>query len=383
MHVGGICVFDGAVGRDTVVRRLRERIHLIPRYTMRLEQAPLGLAQPGWVEDESFDVDRHVRHAAVAAPGKDAELCELAGQILSQPLDRDRPLWQITTVEGLAGGRSALVAKMHHALVDGLAAVDVSTVILDPTPEGLDIPPPEPRAPAESHGSARLDSLTPDRLRPARSATPPGARSCGTNCGPALVRAPGTQRRRSGRRACPGTAPGSSHSSERSDRARAPGCAGPLPARRREGRSQGHGCDGERRAAGHCCADAHRVPRRRRSRPRRGAGAGVGAHRGGERRGRQPDLHRVRGPAAARRTARAAEGDQRGHHGREGLGPGASRSVDRGRHRARAAGGLITCGAGDERGTDVQPGGLERARPAADLLPGRDAAARGVSRPCR
>ena len=160
MHVGGICVFAGAVGRDTVVRRLRERIHLIPRYTMRLEQAPLGLTQPGWVEDESFDVDRHVRHAAVAAPGNDAELCELAGQILSQQLDRDRPLWQITTVEGLAGARSALVAKMHHALVDGLAAVDVSTVILDPTPEGLEIPPPEPRAPAESHGSARLDSLT-------------------------------------------------------------------------------------------------------------------------------------------------------------------------------------------------------------------------------
>ena len=160
MHVGGICVFDGAVDRDTVVRRLRERIHLIPRYTMCLEEAPLGLAQPGWVEDESFDVDRHVRRAAVAAPGNDAELCELAGQILSQPLDRDRPLWQITTVEGLAGGRSALVAKMHHALVDGLAAVDVSTVILDPTAEGLDIPPPEPRAAAESHGSARLDSLT-------------------------------------------------------------------------------------------------------------------------------------------------------------------------------------------------------------------------------
>ena len=160
MHVGGICVFDGRVDRDTVVRRLRERIHLIPRYTMRLENAPLGLAQPGWVEDGAFDVDRHVRRAAVATPGGDAELCELAGQILSEPLDRDRPLWQITTVEGLAGDRSALVAKMHHALVDGLAAVDVSTVILDPTPEGLDIPPPEPREPAGRRGAARLEGLT-------------------------------------------------------------------------------------------------------------------------------------------------------------------------------------------------------------------------------
>jgi WS/DGAT/MGAT family acyltransferase len=146
MHVGGVLAFDGPVEREAVVRRLRERVHLIPRYAMRLESPPLGIANPVWVEDESFDPERHVRRAALPAAGGDAELCELVGHVLSEPLDRERPLWQLTVVEGLAGGRSALVAKMHHALVDGVAAVDVSTVVLDPTPEGLDLPPPEPRA---------------------------------------------------------------------------------------------------------------------------------------------------------------------------------------------------------------------------------------------
>ena len=108
-----------------------------------------------------------MRRVALPAPGGDAELCELAGQILSERLDRGRPLWQLTVVEGLAGGRSAIVAKMHHALVDGLAAVDVSTVILDPTPEGLDIPPPEPREPASA--AARCGSTAWPASRPPSS----------------------------------------------------------------------------------------------------------------------------------------------------------------------------------------------------------------------
>ena len=160
MHVGGVVVLDGHVPRESVVQRLRERIHLIPRYTMRLDEAPLGLAHPVWADDEGFDVDRHVRRVALPAPGGDAELCELAGHILSEPLDRSRPLWQLTVVEGLPRRRTAIIAKMHHALVDGLAAVDVSTVILDPTPEGLDIPPPEPKAPAEKRKAQRIDQLT-------------------------------------------------------------------------------------------------------------------------------------------------------------------------------------------------------------------------------
>ena len=103
MHVGGICVFEGHDPREAVVQRVRERVHLIPRYAMRLDEAPLGLANPAWIDDEGFDADRHVRRVALPAPGGDAELCELVGQMLSEPLDRGRPLWQMTLVEGLAG----------------------------------------------------------------------------------------------------------------------------------------------------------------------------------------------------------------------------------------------------------------------------------------
>ena len=146
MHVGGVLIFEGQVTRDEVVRRLRERIHLIPRYAMRLDEAPLGIANPVWVDDDGFDPDRHVRRVALPAPGGRAELEELVGDLMSERLDRNRPLWQIHVVEGLAGGRTGLIARMHHALVDGIAAVDVSTVVLDPTPEPLAIEAPEPVA---------------------------------------------------------------------------------------------------------------------------------------------------------------------------------------------------------------------------------------------
>jgi diacylglycerol O-acyltransferase / wax synthase len=170
MHVGGVLVFDGALSREAVTRRLRERIHLIPRYTMRLEAGPLGLANPVWVEDEAFEPDRHVRRMAVPAPGGDAELCELVGNLMSERLDRSRPLWQIVVVEGLEHGRSALVAKMHHALVDGVAAIDVSTVVLDPTPEGLELPPPDETAPPRAGPTTRVEAL--GRLAAAQLATP-------------------------------------------------------------------------------------------------------------------------------------------------------------------------------------------------------------------
>jgi diacylglycerol O-acyltransferase / wax synthase len=170
MHVGGVLVFDGKIELETLLKRIEERIHLIPRYTMRLEEARLGLANPVWVEDEKFSAERHVRRTAVPEPGGDAELAEVVGHEMSQPLDRSRPLWQIVLVEGLEGGRTALIAKMHHALVDGIAAVDVSTVILDPTPEPLELPPPEAKEPAREGPSPRLEQL--GRLAAAQLALP-------------------------------------------------------------------------------------------------------------------------------------------------------------------------------------------------------------------
>ena len=84
-----------------------------------------------WVDDPHFDLAYHLRHTALPAPGDDAELCRLMGRLMSQPLDRDRPLWETWLVEGLADGRWALVFKVHHCMVDGISGVDLLTVLLD------------------------------------------------------------------------------------------------------------------------------------------------------------------------------------------------------------------------------------------------------------
>src|SRR3954464_9858194 len=154
MQVGGVLVFEGQITREEIVRRLRERIHLIPRYAMRLDEAPLGIANPVWVADEHFDPDRHVRRVALPEPGGREQLEELVGDLMSERLDRTRPLWQLHVVEGLAGGRTAVVRRMHPALVDGIAAVACSTVVLDPTREPLWVDPPEPAARESSRAEA-------------------------------------------------------------------------------------------------------------------------------------------------------------------------------------------------------------------------------------
>jgi WS/DGAT/MGAT family acyltransferase len=143
MHVGGVLVLGGRVPEATVVRRIEERIHLIPHYRMRLmPSAPGGLVNPVWEDDPAFDVTRHVRQVAWPDPGGDAELCAVVGEAMSERLDRSRPLWEIVVVDSAARERTALVVKMHHALVDGIAAIGVGTIIFDPTPEPLDLPPP-------------------------------------------------------------------------------------------------------------------------------------------------------------------------------------------------------------------------------------------------
>jgi diacylglycerol O-acyltransferase len=145
MAVGAVLVFESGRGLDydAVVERLRTRLHLIPRYRQRLASPVPGVAQPEWVDDEHFDLRWHVRHVALPPPGGDAELAAFVGSEFSRKLDRDRPLWELNVVEGLARRRVALVPRMHHALVDGIGAIDVGTVLLDPSPEPIDIPPPE------------------------------------------------------------------------------------------------------------------------------------------------------------------------------------------------------------------------------------------------
>jgi diacylglycerol O-acyltransferase len=166
MTVGGVLIFEDGPGlrHDAVLERVGSRLHLIPRYRQRLAQPAPGVTNPVWVDDEGFDLEWHVRFARLAEPGTDAELGRLVGREMSRRLDRARPLWELLVVEGLEGGRTALVPRMHHALVDGVAAVDIGTVLLDPSPEPLDLPAPDaPWAPQpydRTRHLARL-SLTP------------------------------------------------------------------------------------------------------------------------------------------------------------------------------------------------------------------------------
>ncbi len=134
MHVGSVMVFDpprGGFDYDRLVTLIAERIALVPRYRQRVREVPGRLANPLWVDDEDFDVTYHVRRSALPRPGSDEQLEELVARILPRPLDRARPLWEVYLVEGLAEDRFAIISKTHHALVDGVNAVDIVNVILD------------------------------------------------------------------------------------------------------------------------------------------------------------------------------------------------------------------------------------------------------------
>ena len=145
MAVGGLLVFEPGDGTayDAVAERVAARLHLIPRYRQKLDPAPLGIANPMWVDDEGFDLHWHMRRASVSTRD---ELAVYVAREMSRRLDRSRPLWELHVIEvsdpAHPGGR-ALWTKMHHALVDGVAAVGIGMVLLDPTPEPLDIPGPE------------------------------------------------------------------------------------------------------------------------------------------------------------------------------------------------------------------------------------------------
>jgi WS/DGAT/MGAT family acyltransferase len=146
MTVAGALVFEGGAGLTTaaVAQRIAERIHLLPRYRQRLEEPTgLGFANPVWVDDAHFDIGWHVRHATLPAPGGETELAAYVAREVSERLDRTRPLWEVHVIDGLADGRVAVLPKMHHALVDGVAAIGIGMILLDPTPEPLEIPPPE------------------------------------------------------------------------------------------------------------------------------------------------------------------------------------------------------------------------------------------------
>lgn len=140
VHVGGTALFDGdPPDFGEFLAHVERRLELIPRFRKRVRWLPGKVMRAEWEDDPSFDLRRHVIPAGLPAPGDDAQLRELVGRIMSEPLDQDRPLWQLYLIECGAGNGFAAVSKTHHALVDGVSAVDVGAIILDPDPEGTDL----------------------------------------------------------------------------------------------------------------------------------------------------------------------------------------------------------------------------------------------------
>ena len=137
MHVGSVAVFEepeDGFDHDRLVDLISERIAFVPRYRQRVRDVPGHLANPVWVDDENFDITYHVRRSALPRPGNDEQLLELVARVQSRPLDRARPLWEMYLVEGLSEHRFAVITKTHHAMVDGIGAVDIGQVILDTSP---------------------------------------------------------------------------------------------------------------------------------------------------------------------------------------------------------------------------------------------------------
>src|SRR5215210_4389839 len=147
-HVGGLAIYDpstapgGDVAHADICRLVEERLHLLPPFTRRLVEVPLGLDHPYWIEDPDFDLDFHIRDSAVPPPGDERQLAHTIERIFARPLDRTRPLWELYLIHGLSGGRVALLTKIHHAVVDGVSGNEILGVLLDPSSEGRDIPPP-------------------------------------------------------------------------------------------------------------------------------------------------------------------------------------------------------------------------------------------------
>jgi diacylglycerol O-acyltransferase len=142
MHVGGVLVLEPPTGGvEALAELIAARLPLVPRYRQRVAEVPGHLANPVWVDDVDFDIDYHVRRSGLPRPGTEAQLLDLVSRLTARPLDRGRPLWEAYLVEGVAGGRVAVVTKTHPALVDGLSAIDIGQVLLDVAP---DAPAPEP-----------------------------------------------------------------------------------------------------------------------------------------------------------------------------------------------------------------------------------------------
>src|SRR4051794_15695513 len=147
-HVGGLAVLDpetvpgGTLYADDILRLLEERLPALPPFRWKLAEVPFGLDFPYWIEDPDFDLHFHVRELALPPAGTHDQLAEQVARIMSRPLDRTRPLWELYLIHGLEKGCSAVLTKIHHAVIDGMSGAEIMGLLLDLAPEGR--PPPDP-----------------------------------------------------------------------------------------------------------------------------------------------------------------------------------------------------------------------------------------------
>jgi diacylglycerol O-acyltransferase len=138
MHVGAVLIFEGPPPTyEDFLEHVSSRLEVVPRYRQKLTFPPLRSGRPIWIDDPNFNLEYHVRHTALPKPGGEEQLQRLVSRLFSQQLDRSKPLWELWLVQGLERKRFALINKTHHALVDGVAGIDITTVLLDlkPVPE--------------------------------------------------------------------------------------------------------------------------------------------------------------------------------------------------------------------------------------------------------
>ena len=169
MNIGAVAIFDGKIDYDQLKQLVAARIHAAPLYQQRIVQAPLRFGPPVWAFDTDFSVENHVFKMTLDPPGTMGQLRLLAGQLTSGMLDRSKPLWEMYLIDGLEDDRCAIFFKVHHCMVDGIAAVKIITLLMDLTPDIPDLPPPPPYTPPPLPSAPELvfdafDRFVPDRL---------------------------------------------------------------------------------------------------------------------------------------------------------------------------------------------------------------------------
>jgi diacylglycerol O-acyltransferase / wax synthase len=169
MHVGGVTIFEGPPpDYEEVLETVGSRLDMVPRFRQKLAMVPLSLGRPVWVDDTHFNLEYHVRHTALPAPGDEVKLKRFISRVMTQQLDRSRPLWEIWFAEGLTGDRFALISKTHHCMIDGISGVDLMSVMLDfgPEPQRIDRQPWQPE-PEPSPDQLLVDAIRERMTSPA------------------------------------------------------------------------------------------------------------------------------------------------------------------------------------------------------------------------